>query len=100
MDIVVVVSSILAEDAGNAHNGKRSFVSLNSEAETGPTEKASKTTFADLGISSDDIEDVIEDSVPSPPAHLTPGDEYVPEKPSPTSDEHVELTYQQSVEIS
>ncbi|VDM72837.1 unnamed protein product [Strongylus vulgaris] len=62
---------------------ERKVVALNSESETGTAEKPTKTTIADLSISHDDIEHYDGESSPPPPPPLTPGDEYMPEKPSP-----------------
>ncbi|KIH53971.1 Sel1 repeat protein [Ancylostoma duodenale] len=125
--LAVLFTTTLTEDAETARQQReRKVVALNSEAETGSTEKATKTTIADcskrclkasyslalgpnnteftwqkpdLSISHDDIEQYDDDASPAPPPPLTPGDEYMPEKPSPQSDEHLEATYQQALKF-
>ncbi|RCN50909.1 Sel1 repeat protein [Ancylostoma caninum] len=98
--LAVLFATTLTEDAETARQQReRKVVALNSEAETGTTEKATKTTIADLSISHDDIEQYDDEASPAPPPPLTPGDEYMPEKPSPHSDEHLEATYLQALKF-
>lgn len=56
-----------------------------------------KNTFADLAISPEDIEMAEENATPPPPPPPTPGEEYMPERPSPTTDEHLEASYLQAL---
>uniref|UniRef100_A0A1I7X5D9 Death ligand signal enhancer n=1 Tax=Heterorhabditis bacteriophora TaxID=37862 RepID=A0A1I7X5D9_HETBA len=56
--------------------------------------------LAALDISHDDIDRIVENSVRSPPP-LSPGDEYLREKPFPNTkhDEHLETLYQQALKF-
>ncbi|XGW06019.1 hypothetical protein V3C99_016396 [Haemonchus contortus] len=93
---VIIATSVQKTEPGRKQPDKN-VVALNSEGETEPAERKARTTFADLAISPEDIELVEENAAPPPPPPLTPGEEYMPEKPMATSDEHLETTYQQAL---